>query len=136
LAPRVERAVCTLAMGGDHWITLAELRARARVHGPLARVQLDAQGDTWEAYFGQRYFHGTTFKRAVEEGLLEAGASVQAGLRGPLYSASDLDVSRELGFTVLTNDELRELGPAGLGELARERVGERRAFVSFDIDFL
>src|SRR5436190_23030556 len=102
LAPVVEAGVFAAAMGGDHSVTLAELRVLAREHGPLALVQLDAHGDTWEAYFGQRYFHGTTFKRAVEEGLLEAGASIQAGLRGPLYSASDLDVSRELGFTVLT----------------------------------
>src|SRR5207253_7404898 len=73
---------------------------------------------------------------AVEEGLLDAGASVQAGLRGPLYSAADLDASRRLGFTVVTSDELRALGPDGLGELVRARVGERPVFLSFDIDFL
>jgi agmatinase len=136
LAPLVDAGVCTLALGGDHSITLAELRAIARRTGPLALVQLDSHGDTWEAYFGQRYFHGTTFKRAAEEGLLDTAASVQAGLRGPLYSDADLDASRRLGFTVVTSDELRALGPDDLGELVRERVGDRPVFLSFDIDFL
>ena len=89
LTPLVEAGVFTAAVGGDHSITLAELRALARGHGPLALVQLDAHADTWEEYFGQRYFHGTTFKRAVEEGLLDASASVQAGMRGGLYSADE-----------------------------------------------
>src|SRR6478735_3238315 len=135
LGPVVEAGVFAAAMGGDHSITLAELRALAKRHGPLALVQLDSHGDTWEQYFGQQYFHGTTFKRAVEEGLLDARASVQAGMRGSLYGAEDIEVARELGFTVLSTDELRELGPARSGELVRERVGEMPVFMSFDIDF-
>jgi agmatinase len=123
-------------MGGDHSITLAELRALTKRHGPLALVQLDSHGDVWDRYFGQPFFHGTTFKRAVEEGLLDATASVQAGMRGSLYGAEDIAVARELGFTVLSSDELRDLGPARYGELVRERVGERPVFMSFDIDFL
>ncbi len=136
LAPVVEAGVFPAAMGGDHSITLAELRALARRYGPLALVQLDSHGDTWEQYFGQKYFHGTTFKRAVEEGLLDAQASVQAGMRGSLYGAEDLQVARDLGFTVLTTDELRDLGAAGYGELVLGRVGTRPVFMSFDIDFL
>jgi len=136
LAPVVAAGVFPAAMGGDHSITLAELRALAKRHGPLALVQLDSHGDTWEQYFGQPYFHGTTFKRAAEEGLLDTAASVQAGMRGSLYCAEDLQAARDLGFTVLTTDELRELGPAGYGELVLERVGSRPAFVSFDVDFL
>jgi len=136
LAPVVDAGVFAAALGGDHSITLAELRALARVHGALALVQLDSHGDVWEQYFGQQYFHGTTFKRAVEEGLLEPRASVQAGMRGSLYGAADIEVARELGFTVLSTDELRELGPRAYGDLVRETVGERPAFVSFDIDFL
>ena len=66
-----------VALGGDHSVTLPELRVLAKRHGPLALVQLDAHADTWEAYFGQKYFHGTTFKRAVEEGLIDATASVR-----------------------------------------------------------
>jgi agmatinase len=136
LAPIVEAGAFAAALGGDHSITLAELRALARKHGPMALVQLDSHGDVWEQYFGQQYFHGTTFKRAVEEGLLDAGASVQAGMRGSLYGAQDLQDARDLGFTVLSTDELRELGPAGYGELVRAKVGTRQVFVSFDIDFL
>jgi agmatinase len=136
LAPLVEAGVFPLALGGDHSVTLAELRALARRHGPLALVQLDAHGDTWEEYFGQRFFHGTTFKRALEERLIEPAASVQAGLRGSLYGADDLDSARELGFAVLSCDQLRALGPGGYASLVRERVGRRPVFVSFDIDVL
>jgi len=136
LAPVVEAGVFPAAMGGDHSITLAELRALAKRYGPLALVQLDSHGDTWEQYFGQKYFHGTTFKRAVEEGLLDAQASVQAGMRGSLYGAEDIEVARDLGFTVLTTDELRDLGAAGYGELVLGKVGMRPVFMSFDIDFL
>ena len=136
LAPIVEAGVFAAAMGGDHSVTLAELRALAKRHGPLALVQLDSHGDTWEQYFGQKYFHGTTFKRAVEEGLLDARASVQAGMRGSLYGAEDIEVARDLGFTVLSTDELRALGPKAYGELVLGKVGARPVFVSFDIDFL
>ena len=136
LAPIVEAGVFAAAMGGDHSVTLAELRALAKRHGPLALVQLDSHGDTWEHYFGQKYFHGTTFKRAVEEGLLDARASVQAGMRGSLYGAEDIEVARDLGFTVLSTDELRALGPKAYGELVLGKVGARPVFVSFDIDFL
>ena len=136
LAPIVDAGVFPLALGGDHSITLAELRALARRHGPLALVQLDAHGDTWEAYFGQRYFHGTTFKRAVEEGVVDAQASVQAGMRGSLYGAGDLAGARELGFHVLSTDELRALGPRDYGGLVRDRTRGRPVFVSFDVDVL
>jgi agmatinase len=136
LAPIVDAGIFVAALGGDHSITLAELRALAKRHGPLALVQLDSHGDTWEQYFGQQYFHGTTFKRAVEEGLLDAHASVQAGMRGSLYGAEDIEVAQKLGFTVLSTDELRALGPKGYGELVLGKVGTRPVFVSFDIDFL
>jgi agmatinase len=136
LAPIVAAGVFPAALGGDHAITLAELRALAKKHGPLALVQLDSHGDVWESYFGQRYFHGTTFKRALEEGLLDPTASVQAGMRGSLYGPDDIQVAKDLGFTVLTTDELRELGPQRYGELVRDKAGHRPVFMSFDIDFL
>jgi agmatinase len=136
LEPVVEAGVLLAAMGGDHSITLAELRALAKRYGPLALVQLDAHGDTWEQYFGQPYFHGTTFKRAAEEGVVDPHASVQAGMRGSLYGAADIEDARALGFTVLSTDELRALGPARYGELVLGKVGDRPVFVSFDIDFL
>jgi agmatinase len=136
LAPLVEAGVFPLALGGDHSVTLAELRVLARRHGPLALVQLDAHGDTWDEYFGQRFFHGTTFRRELEEKLIEPAASVQAGLRGSLYGPDDLESARELGFAVLPCDQLREFGPGRFASLTRERVGRRPVFLSFDIDVL
>ena len=136
MAPLVDAGVFPLALGGDHSITLAELRALARRHGPLCLVQFDSHPDTWDEYFGQKYFHGSTFKRAVEEGLLDAGSSVQAGIRGSNYGAGDIGDAEELGFTVVPADELRRLGGEAYASLVKEKVGERPVFLSFDIDFL
>jgi agmatinase len=136
LAPLVDSGAFPLALGGDHSVTLAELRVLASRHGPLALVQLDAHADTWDEYFGQRYFHGTTFKRAVEEGLVDAGASLQAGMRGTVYGRGDLDASRDLGYEVLVSEELRSLGAEAYGERVRKRAGGRPVFLSFDVDFL
>jgi len=136
LAPVLAAGVFPVVMGGDHSITLAELRALAKMHGPLALVQLDSHTDTWESYFDQRYFHGTTFKRAIEEGLIDPEASVQAGMRGPLYGSGDLEDARALGLRVIPSEELRGLGPDGYAPIVFERVGERPVFFSFDIDFL
>jgi len=136
LEPLVRADVTPLVIGGDHSITLAELRALARRHGPLSLVQLDAHLDTWDSYFGQRYFHGTTFRRAVEEGLVDPACSVQAGVRGSLYQSSDLDVSRDLGFLVISSEELRALGPAAFATAVRNRVNGKPVFLSFDIDFI
>jgi agmatinase len=136
LAPLVDAGVFPLGLGGDHSVTLAELRVLARKHGPLALLQLDAHGDTWDEYFGQRYFHGTTFLRAAEEKLIDPAASVQAGLRGSLFEDGDLESARELGFAVITCEQLRTLGPGGYASLARERIGTRPVFISFDVDVL
>jgi agmatinase len=136
MAPLVEAGVFPLALGGDHSITLAELRALVHRHGPLCLVQLDAHADTWDEYFGQKYFHGSTFKRAVEEELLDAGRSVQAGMRGSNYGAEDIGDAKGLGFTVVQSEELRELGAEAYAALVKENVGERPVFLSFDIDFL
>jgi agmatinase len=136
LAPLVEAGVFTLGLGGDHTITLAELRAHAKRHGPLALVQLDAHADTWDEYFGMKVFHGTTFRRAAEEGLIDPHASVQAGMRGSLYTGDDEQLSTELGFRLIPADELRALGPERYGAEVRERVGDRPVFLTFDVDFL
>jgi agmatinase len=136
LAPLVDAGVFPVVLGGDHSITLAELRVLAKKHGPMALVQLDSHTDTWDEYFDQRYFHGTTFKRAAEEGLIEPSASVQAGMRGSLFSGSDLEDARALGFTVIPSEDLRALGPDGYAREVRTQVGERPVFLSFDIDFL
>jgi agmatinase len=136
LAPVVEAGVFPVAMGGDHSITLPELRSLAQRHGPLALVLLDAHADTWDSYYGERYFHGTPFRRAMEEGLLAPERSTLAGMRGPLYAAADLDEPRGWGFEILTCDALRALSPADYGRLVRDRAGDGPLYLSFDIDVI
>ena len=134
LRPYAEAHVPTVALGGDHSVVLGELRAHAAANGPLALVLLDAHADTWDAYCGERIFHGTPFRRAVEEGLLLPERSLMAGMRGPLYASADLDSARELGFSVLPGEELRALDPAGWASRVQGHVGDAPAFLSFDID--
>jgi agmatinase len=136
LAPLLEAGVVPMVLGGDHSISLGELRAHAAAHGPVALVLLDAHADTWDEYWGERYFHGTPFRRAVEEGLLLPERSLLAGMRGPLYTQDDLDQTRELGFEVIVGNELREMAPEEYGRRVRERVGDAPAYMSFDIDFV
>ncbi|MDZ4719624.1 MAG: agmatinase [Roseiflexaceae bacterium] len=136
LQPLAEAGIITLGLGGDHSIALAELRALAAVHGPLALVQFDSHGDLWDSYYGKfKYTHGTPFRRAVEEGLLLPESSVQLGMRGPLYGPEDLQIARDMGFTMLSTTELLARTPEMIGELVRDRVGAAKAFLSFDIDF-
>src|SRR5215207_3732201 len=134
--PIAESGALPVGIGGDHSITLAELRALAAVHGPLALIQFDSHGDVWDSYFGgHKYTHGTPFRRAVEEQLIDPTRSVQLGMRGPLYGPEDLQVARDLGFTVLTTTQLLARTPQEIGDLVRQRVGDSKAFLSFDVDF-
>lgn len=135
LVPLHRAGVIPLCLGGDHSMVVGELRAAAKVHGPLALVQLDAHADVWESYFGARYFHGTVFKRAAEEGLIDPSHSVQAGMRGTLYASSDEEEPARLGFVFVPWRELETLSPDEFGDMVRRRVGDRPAFLSFDIDF-
>ncbi len=128
--------VTPIIFGGDHSITLAHLRATARVHGPLGLVQFDSHGDTWDAYFGRKYNHGTTFRRAVEEGLLDPARCIQVGLRGSLYERGDYDAGRRLGLNLLPAQEVRRLGLDATIARMRSRIGTGATFLSFDIDFL
>ena len=129
--------VTPIVLGGDHSIVLGELRAHVEKLGePVALVLLDAHADTWDQYYGERYFHGTPFRRALEEGLLAPERSFLAGMRGPLYAASDLGDARAMGFEIVTTDELRALTPAEYGGRVRERVGDRPVYFSFDIDVI
>jgi agmatinase len=133
----VHRAgVVPIVLGGDHSVALAELRAAAAVHGPLALVQFDSHADTWDAYFGQKYNHGTVFRRAVEEGLLVPEHSIQVGMRGSLYDQGDLEASRELGFELISADEVREQGISETISRIHKRIGDSKAYVSFDVDFV
>src|SRR5919199_6353746 len=128
LAPIVDAGTVPVVLGGDHSIVLGELRAHARRHGPVGVVLLDAHADTWDQYYGERYFHGTPFRRALEEGLLAPERSFLAGMRGPLYAASDLGDAREMGFEIVSTDELRALSPGEYGRRVRERVGKGPAY--------
>jgi agmatinase len=136
LEPIVRSGIVPLVLGGDHSVVLGELRAQAAVHGPVGVVLLDAHADLWDQYYGERYFHGTPFRRALEEGLIDPARSVLAGMRGPLYSRSDLELPRELGFELITGEELRSLSPDEYADRVRARVGDGPTYASFDIDVL
>jgi agmatinase len=136
LQPFHEAGVVPLVLGGDHSIALAELRAAAAVHGPLALVHLDAHADTWDAYYGVRYFHGTVFRRAAEEGLIDPARSLQAGMRGTLYGPDDEEISGQLGFEVIPWRVLRDMSPTEFGRKVLTRVGGHRTFLSIDVDFI
>ena len=92
---------------------LAELRALAAVHGPVGLVQLDAHHDLWDEYFGQKLFHGSVVRRALEEGLVDPARSVQAGMRGSLTAAGDVTLPAEAGIDGIPYEELAALGLAG-----------------------
>ncbi len=125
-----------LTLGGDHTIALPLLRAMAEKHGPLAVVHFDAHLDTWDSYFGADYTHGTPFRRASEEGLLDREACMHIGIRGPLYTANDLVEDGDLGFQIVHATEIDALGVAGVIARMLARVGDRPVYVSIDIDVL
>ncbi len=137
----IERAVAEIvsagatpvSVGGDHSVTLPILRAVARRHGPLGLVHFDAHPDTWDEYFGSRYFHGTPFRRAVEEGLVDPRRMIQVGIRGPLYGPEDFAFHDEHGIEVIRIETVKEQGTAWVvSRLARLAGGP--VYCSFDID--
>ena len=136
LEPIVRADARTLCLGGDHTVVLGELRAHAAVHGPLGLVLLDAHADVWDRYVGQAYYHGSPFRRALEEGLLDPSRSLLAGMRGSLYGPADVAMPSDLGFEVLSCDELVALTAEAYGERVRRRVGDGPLFLSFDVDVL
>jgi guanidinopropionase len=122
-----------LVVGGDHSISLPVLRALATRHGPLALVQVDAHIDTWDEYFGGKYFHGTPFRRAIEEGIVDGKRFVQVGIRGPMYGEDDFDFHREHGITMIDIDQVKARGIAwAIGEIRRVLTGP--SYLTFDID--
>lgn len=131
-----QSGIVPICLGGDHSITLAELRAAAAIHGPMSLVHFDAHSDTWDSYFGRKYNHGTTFRRAAEEGLLDTAHSIQVGARGPVYAAEDYENARSLGLQVLDNVTMREIGLPQTIKTIVSRVAAHPAFVTFDIDFV
>jgi agmatinase len=136
LEPMIRSGARTLCLGGDHLVVLGELRAHAAVHGPLGLVLLDAHADVWDVFCGERYYHGSPFRRALEEGLVDPARSLLAGMRGSVYEAHDVAMPGELGFEVLACDELAALSPGAYAARVRDRVGDGPLFLSFDVDVL
>jgi agmatinase len=132
----MDAGVVPISMGGDHSITLGELRATAKKHGPVALVHFDSHLDTWDDYWGMKYTHGTPFRRACEEGLIDTAHSIQVGIRGSQYGPEDVQGSIDLGFEVLTANRLHEIGVAEGMRRIRERASDAKVFLSFDIDFV
>jgi len=126
--------VATLAMGGDHTIVLPILRAMRKVHGPVGLVHIDAHTDINDTMFGEKITHGTPFRRAVEEGLLDCDRVVQIGMRATGYAADDFDWSREQGFRVVQVEECWHRSLEPLMHEVRRQVGAGPVYVSFDID--
>lgn len=127
----------TVAMGGDHTITLPILRAQAKRHGPLAVVHVDAHADMNDHMFGEPVTHGTIFRRAIEEGLIDPRAMVQIGLRATGYAADDFDWARQQGVRVVPAEACWYRSLAPLMEEVRAQFGsERPVYLSFDIDGL
>lgn len=130
----VEAGVVPISLGGDHSITLPELRAIAEKHGPVALIHFDSHNDTHKEYFGRPYNHGTPFQWAVEEKLIDTEHSLQIGIRGTLYSPTDVAHTKSLGFDIITMEEVRCLGISGVVERIHSRADNLKVFVTFDID--
>lgn len=125
-----------LILGGDHTLTLPSLRAMHARHGPVGLLHVDAHADINERMFGELYAHGTPFRRAVEEGLLDCRRVVQLGIRGTGYASEDLDWPRAQGFRVIPAEECWHRSLAPLMVEIRQHLGEGPVYLSFDIDAL
>jgi agmatinase len=136
LLPILDGGVTPILLGGDHSVTLPELRAMVKTHGPVALIHFDSHSDTGDKRFGRKYTHGTPFRRAVEEELILVDHSIQAGMRGSIYSRDSLDDARKMGFDLVTSVEAQEQGIDELIRRIRDRAGDAKAFVTFDIDFV
>lgn len=132
----LRKGIVPIGLGGDHSVTLASLRAAHRVHGPLALIHFDSHTDTWDTYYGEKYWHGSPFIRAAEEGLLEPSKVFQIGIRGTLNHPDDLKASLDLGYNLITMRELRRRGPEAVVAQMKEQIGDSPCFLTFDIDFV
>lgn len=130
------RGTRLVTIGGDHTIALPLLRAAAKKHGPVALLHFDAHLDTWDTYFGAEYTHGTPFRRAFEEGILDTDALAHVGTRGPLYGPKDLEDDRSFGFGIVTSADIFRNGVDHTIAGLRDRIGERPLYISVDIDVL
>jgi guanidinobutyrase len=123
-------------LGGDHALTLPILCAMAAKHGPVGMIHIDAHADINEAMFGEKIAHATPFRRAVEEGLLDAKRVAQIGLRGTGYAAEDFDWPRSQGFRVVQAEECWHKSLKPLAEEVHRQMGRGPVYLTFDIDSL
>ncbi|MFZ6047040.1 agmatinase [Pseudomonas sp. CR3202] len=131
-----EAGTVPLSVGGDHLVTLPIFRALARER-PIGMVHFDAHSDTNDRYFGDNpYTHGTPFRRAIEEGLLDPKRTVQIGIRGSIYSADDEAFAEECGIRVIHMEEFADIGVAATLAEARRVVGDGPTYITFDVDVL
>jgi agmatinase len=134
IAPVVEAGVIPLLLGGDHSVTLPHLRATRSV-GPVAVIMFDSHTDAWDSFFGEKYNHGTWMRRAIEEGLVDVDHSIEVGLRGSVYGPQDWTMLKdELGLDYMPTVDVLAQGMDATIDRIRDRVGDRPAFISFDID--
>ncbi len=132
----VDTGITPMTAGGDHLTSLPVLRSLAR-GGPLGMVHFDSHTDLYHSYFGgTMYTHGTPFRRAVEENLLDPARVVQIGIRGTQYDHEDRDFARAVGITIIPIEDFHERGVADVMAQAREIVGNQQTYVSYDIDFV
>ncbi|MEP0944384.1 MAG: agmatinase [Rhizobiaceae bacterium] len=128
--------IMPLTAGGDHLISLPILRGLAQ-DGPVGMIHFDAHTDLFNEYFGgTKYTHGTPFRRAIEEGLLDPKRVIQIGIRGTMYDGEDIEFGRANGVTILMIEDLMERGVDDVMGQAREVVGDQPTYCSFDIDFI
>jgi agmatinase len=135
LSPLYRQRIVPLLLGGDHSLVMAEMRALAAEVGPISVVHFDAHNDVLDDYYGVKHFHGTMFRRAVEEGIVDPSRSIQAGMRGSLHP-QDVGSAERLGYEVIRWRQLAAMDPAEFGARVRARVGDHPVMVSFDIDFV
>ena len=132
----LEKGIKPLTAGGDHLTSLPVLRALAN-KGPLGMIHFDSHTDLFHSYFdGTMYTHGTPFRRAVEENLIDPKRVIQIGIRGTQYDSEDLDFANSVGIRVIKIEEFFDRGIQDVMAEAKEIVGEKETYVSYDIDFI
>jgi guanidinopropionase len=123
-----------LSIGGDHLISLPILRALAK-DGPVGLFQFDSHSDTWDSYFGgYKYTHGTPFRRAIEENLINPKKYVMLGIRGSLYDPDDMKWAKDQGVTIITIDEYYKMGFEKSMKIVKDILGDSPSYLTFDID--
>ncbi len=129
-----ESKTIPLSIGGDHLISLPILRALAK-EKPVGLFQFDSHTDTYDTYFGGfKYTHGTPFRRAIEENLIDPKKYVMLGIRGSLYHPDDVSWARDQGITVITIDDYYEMGFEKVIKKIYEVLHDVPTYLTFDID--